>query len=75
MSGNIDRIRAQTDMRALTLSNVSQSAEAAHKYRERLEIETGTLVKVAPVSAITNAVRDEAGFAQLKEMARQRVGI
>lgn len=54
------------------VSSASQ-ADPAHqvKFRERLELETGTIVKMAAQSLVAvNAVRDEAGFAELKELAK-----
>lgn len=65
MSGNVDRIQAQEDMRSLTVSASSQSGEGAKVYRDQLVIETGTVVKVERVHE-----RDEAGFQRLKELAK-----
>jgi hypothetical protein len=69
MSGNIDRIMAQKDMRSLTVANSAQSGEGAQQCRERLNAETGEIVKVAfrPLEA----KRDEKGFAELKAMANK----
>lgn len=66
MSGNIDRIMAQKDMRSLTVAVCGQGGEAAAEFRQRLVLETGTIVKVQMVHA-----RDEAGFQELKELAAQ----
>ena len=43
LSGNINRIQAQDDIRALSLACYSQDKEAATTYRERLEMEMGTV--------------------------------
>lgn len=43
LSKNINRITAQDDMRKLSISCYCQDSEAATKYRERLEIEMGTV--------------------------------
>lgn len=69
MSGNIDRIMAQKDMRSLTVANAAASQEGAKQCRERLIVEAGTIVK-AQHPALT-ATRDEAGFSELKELAGQ----
>lgn len=72
MSGNIDRIQAQRDMRSLTVAICGQSGEAAQAHRQHLVIEAGTIVKVdAPAAAPIEDQRDEAGFAELKRMAQQ----
>lgn len=66
MSGNIDRIEAQRDMRNLSVNAAGQSGEGATTYREQLNEELGTIVKVGRVHQ-----RDEEGFQALKEMAVQ----
>ncbi|UUZ75529.1 hypothetical protein LP414_27825 [Polaromonas sp. P1(28)-13] len=66
MSGNIDRIEAQRDMRALSVAVAGQSGEGATQHRKQLNEEVGTIVLVAKVHA-----RDEEGFQALKEMAMQ----
>lgn len=43
LSRNINRITAQDDMRKLSISMYCQDSDAALKYRERLEIEMGTI--------------------------------
>lgn len=68
MSGNIDRIMAQKDMRSLTVSVCGQAgSEAAIEHRQRLVIETGTIVKVEQTFE-----RDVAGLMSLKEMGNVR---
>lgn len=70
LNGNIDRISAQGDIRRLTVAACSQGGEAATAHRERLVLEIGTVVKLE-VDPIRDAVRDEAGFAELRNMANQ----
>ncbi len=43
LSRNINRITAQDDMRKLSISMYCQDSDAALKYRERLELEMGTI--------------------------------
>lgn len=43
LSRNINRITAQDDMRKLSISMYCQDSDAALKYRERLELEMGTV--------------------------------
>jgi hypothetical protein len=70
MSGNIDRIWAQQDMRGMTLAMVGQSTqESVAAYRDQLVIETGTMVKLGKDSRPEREPeRDEEGFAELKRM-------
>jgi hypothetical protein len=77
MNGNIDRIQAQKDMRTLTVTSAAQSpGEAAKELRQRLIVEAGTIVKVEGDSVATGGrpyvheERDEAGFAELKELSK-----
>lgn len=69
MNSSIERISAQKDLRSLTVAVCGQGSEAAQEYRQRLILEVGTIVKLD--SNPMNAVRDEAGFAELKKLARQ----
>jgi hypothetical protein len=67
MSGNIDRIMAQMDMRKLSVANVAQGGEeAAKEYRQKLVVEAGMIVKL---SKKAEHARDEQGFSELKELA------
>jgi len=69
MSGNVDRIEAQRDMRQLSVLVSHHSKEGATEYRQRLDIELGEIVKVAQLPPdLKNIKRDEAGFAELKAM-------
>jgi hypothetical protein len=72
LSGNIDRIEAQRDMRTLSLMASSHTSEAATQHRQRLEVEAGEIVKV-PVQAIAaqHAERDEQGFDELRALSKE----
>lgn len=66
MSGNIRRVRADSDMRNLLLSAASQSSDGVQQFQERLILEVGT---VFSQPAAPDEERDEEGFAELKAMA------
>ena len=66
MSGNIRRVRADSDMRNLLLSAASQSSDGVQQFQERLILEVGT---VFSQPAQPDEERDEEGFAELKAMA------
>lgn len=68
MSGNIDRIEAQRDMRKLSTALAATNPEAATQYRERLEQELGDVVKA---NGPRDPQRDEAGFQELKHLAAE----
>lgn len=74
MNGNIDRIQAQKDLRSLSRQVVAGSdREQITKFRESLLAEVGTIVKVegdAVIHARMSEKRDEAGFAELKELSK-----
>lgn len=67
MSGNIRRVRADSDMRTLLLSAASQSADGVTAFQERLVLEVGTVISQP---AAPDETRDEEGFAELKAMAQ-----
>ena len=68
---NIDRIQAQKDMRSMTVvGHAHGGGDTAVEFRERLVVETGTVIKMK-VDPMRDAVRDESGFAALKEMSKQ----
>lgn len=71
MNSQIDRIQAQKDMRSLTVAVCGSggSQEAAQSFRQRLVIEAGEPVKLK-FDPMRDAVRDEAGFSALREMAQ-----
>lgn len=71
LNQNIDRILAQRDMRALTVAVCGQSTqEATQSYRQSLILEIGTVAKLKE-DPMRDAVRDEEGFAALKDIAKQ----
>ncbi|MPQ56305.1 hypothetical protein [Duganella sp. FT27W] len=76
MHRNIDRIEAKRDMRAMSVAMVAQSTpDTARAFREELVIEAGTIIKLGgPTESPLDAKRDEAGFAELKMMAGQKIG-
>ena len=79
MNRNIDRIQAKKDMRSLSVSIASQAmAGDSKQFREALVIEAGTIVKLEGESDdVANPLevkRDEAGFAELRMMAKQKIG-
>jgi hypothetical protein len=71
MSGNIDRIMAQRDMRTLTVFNAAQGQESATQCRDHLVIEAGTIVKTTQPAAMRDEKMDEAGLSELKALAGQ----
>jgi hypothetical protein len=72
---NVDRISAQKDMRALTVSACSRSGEMATDYRRRLVVEVGNVAKMTSKSVMEeSAQRDEGGIDLLKGMAEQTIG-
>lgn len=77
MNRSIDRIMAQSDMRAMTVArSVNFDSESSKSYREQLIVEAGTIVKVEEkLESLPNASRDESGFAELKMMAGQKIGL
>lgn len=68
MNSNIDRIEAQKDMRTLSVAVHSQGSDAAQQHQRQLIVELGSVVKL-DTHPVRTAVRDEEGFAALKEMA------
>lgn len=70
MNDSINRISAKEDLRSLTVASSCQSFDGATSHHERLIFEVGTTVKLE-VDPIREAVRDETGFAELKNMANQ----
>jgi len=67
-SGNIRRVRAENDMRALMVATASQSAEGIENHQERLVLEIGLVMTDNPVLDVD---RDEKGFSELKMMAAE----
>jgi len=66
LNHTINRVRAEQDMRTLSIHANAQSLEGATNYRKHLVIEMGEVVtesKMIPVE------RDEAGFEALRLLA------
>lgn len=78
MSRNVERIEAKKDLRAMSVAIVAQSnAESSTKFRQALVVEAGVIVKLdgeAAEASPLEAKRDDSGFADLKMMARQKIG-
>ena len=75
MNSCIERIQAQEDKRFARVSlgaGMNASGDSVKELFTSLDAETGTVVKTA-FDPINNAVRDEQGFNDLKEMASQKV--
>jgi len=74
LSGNVDRVMAQADMRKLTIAVCGQAGEAAKEYRKQLVIEIGTIVKAETVAQNAplpyEAERDVAGFEGLRMLSK-----
>lgn len=64
MSGNVDRIQAQKDVRSLTVAACAQGGEAATTCRTQLIVEVGTIVKVG-----MDVRRDADAISTLKELS------
>ena len=78
MSRNIERIEAKKDLRAMSVAIVAQSnADGATQFRQALVVEAGVIVKLDDETVAAGpleAKRDDSGFADLKMMARQKIG-
>lgn len=66
MSGNIGRVRADSDIRSLTLAAASQSGEGVQEYQEKLVLELG---KVMTRPVVPDEVRDDQAFEELRAIA------
>ncbi|MFP3609176.1 hypothetical protein SB778_03565 [Paraburkholderia sp. SIMBA_050] len=64
LNRNINRLLAETDLRALMLHVSRQSSEGCAAYEAKLRAEVYAAKETDPL----NAERDEAGFAELKAM-------
>lgn len=71
---NINRISAQEDMRALSISVVCQSKENTLKYRESLELEMGRVFEYRhTMESIRQTEKlDRAGLQRLKTLSSIR---
>ena len=67
-SGNIRRVRADSDMRSLMVAAAAQSAEGIESLQERFVVEVGMVMTDSPVLEVE---RDEKGFSELKMMAAE----
>lgn len=75
MHRNIDRIEAKGDTRRLNVAIFSQATpEQVTAFRQSLVLESGTIVRMDDEVNPMLARRDEAGFAELKRMAGQKIG-
>lgn len=81
LNQNVDRIMAHDEIRFVAASAASQAENGGVEHRKRLAQELGTVFKKATpkiettnVMELPNAERDEGGVAELKMMARQRIG-
>lgn len=75
MNSCIERIQAQQDKRFARVSlsaGMNASNDSVKELFTSLDTETGTVVKTV-FDPIKSAVRDEAGFNDLKEMAGQKI--
>lgn len=72
MSGNVDRIVAREDLRAVSVAMVQHfDAGGIQGFRDQLTVEAGTVVKLDTTNGVkpyVEAKRDEDGFAALKNM-------
>ena len=59
------------ELAPLTVAVSGQGSEAVQSHRQNLIKEVGTIAKLV-VDPMRDAVRDEVGFAQLREMARRK---
>lgn len=66
LHANINRIRAESDLRSFHVAAASQS-EKGGEYHQRLVLELGEITKVDPIA---NAIRDEEGVSRLKQIAQ-----
>ena len=71
LSNHIERISAQEDLRQFRAMANSHGGEGTQDYVNSL---SETVGKVMVVDPILSAVRDEEGFAELKNMAAQLTG-
>ena len=67
MSEAVRRIQAETDLRTMAITAVAESPEGFTEHQRRLVLELGEVV--TEKSDVMNAVRDQTGFDELKNMA------
>ena len=68
MNENVKRLQAESDLREMAISAVSQNPEGFSQHQERLVLELGEVV-IVERPEVMNAVRDQAGFEELRLMA------
>lgn len=74
LSECIDRIKAQNDKRTLHIAALSaMDGKRVTEIAQVLDAETGQVIKTK-FDPVRTAVRDEAGFAQLKALANVQAG-
>lgn len=66
--GQIDRLRAEDDLRRLNVAAASQSPEAAQSLSNGFRTQLDKVVKIDPVKAIMSERLDRAGFEALRTM-------
>lgn len=66
--GNVDRIMAQKDLRALLTGASAQTSEGGKAHQNRLIVELGTIQTLKDTGPV-HEERDEIGFKELKFMA------
>ena len=68
LNSNVVRLMAERDLRTLQVSaSVQQQGEAMTQTRENLVVELGEVMVLDPIAS---AVRDQAGFNELKAMSQ-----
>lgn len=68
MNQNVDRLRAEEDLRQIQVSVATQSQESYQETIQALNNERGDWVKFSPLAPHLNR-RDEEGVERLKRMA------
>lgn len=66
--GQIDRMRAEDDLRRLNVAAASQSPDAATSLSGSFRAELRKVVKIDPVKAVMAERLDRAGFEMLRNM-------
>jgi hypothetical protein len=68
LNKNIDRLRAEDDVRSLQTAIAAQSGESAQKHLDALHKQMGKVVEVDEVAEAMNAEYDREGLLALKGM-------
>lgn len=70
MNNTIDRIEAESDMRGLIVSSVSQSYDSSQEYKKHLEIKLGLVYKFDKVDETVGFDKlDSEGLSELKAIS------